>query len=380
VRSGNASETGLPYKERMRIAALVTQPRGGPVDHAVDVACELAARGHDSHLIGPVDASAARLAAAGVIWHDITVASKGDVRGARNLRRLLRDLRADVLHCQDMRAGMVGRLVGFGAARSIVYTVHGVPDTLSDLVPGNARVSPRRRGDRLRYLTAERWLARLTHARLVAPSTQVADYLVRHVGIPDGTVTVVPNGIDPDRFTPGSRPGGDGVVALWLGLMGPIKRVDLLVRAAAQIPQLSLLLVGGGPEQERVQQLVAQLHVADRVEVRGHVADPAPVFGEADLFALPSAAEACPLALLQAMSCGLPVVASNVGGIPDVVRPEVEGLLVDASDTVGFTAALRALVTDADRRRTMGGQARERIISAYSLKICVDKLLEVYSG
>src|SRR5579875_2752053 len=105
----------------MRIAALVTQPRGGPVDHAVDVACELAGRGHDSHLIGPLGAHAARLTGAGVQWHEIAVASKADLRGAGELRGLLRRLRPDVLHCQDMRAGMVGRLAGWGAARTVVY-------------------------------------------------------------------------------------------------------------------------------------------------------------------------------------------------------------------------------------------------------------------
>ena len=81
------------------------------------------------------------------------------------------------------------------------------------------------------------------------------------------------------------------MIALWLGLMGAIKRVDLLVRAAADIPQLSLLLVGGGPEEFRVRGLVSELGIADRVEFRPHVADPAPVFGEADLFALPSKGE-----------------------------------------------------------------------------------------
>ena len=364
----------------MRIAALVTQPRGGPVDHAIDVACEVAARGHDSHLIGPVGDHADRLAAAGVQWHDVAVRSKADIGGARELRRLLRSLNPDVLHCQDMRAGMVGRVTGFGTARVVVYTVHGVPDGLSDLVPGNARVAPRRRGDRLRYLATERWLERLTHARVVAPSPQVADYLVRHVGVPAGTVTVVPNGIDPDRFAPRPRTDDGRVVALWLGVVGAIKRVDLLVRATAEIPQLSLLVVGGGPELDRVQRLVTELGVADRVELCGHVADPAPMFREADFFALPSAAEACPLALLQAMSCALPVVASRVGGIPDVVRPGVEGLLVDSADIPGLTTALRTMTSDADRRRAMGERARERIISTYSLKVCVDKLLEVYAG
>ncbi len=361
----------------MRVAQLVTQPRGGPVDHAVDVAVELAGRGHDSRLIGPVGGYAARLRAAGVLWYDVAVRHKADVTGARELRRVLREMRADVLHCQDMRAGMVGRLVGIGAAGVIVYTVHGVPDGLSDLVAGNARVGPRRRGDRLRYLATERWLARLTNARLVAPCAPVATYLVEHVGVPAGAVAVVPNGIDPQRFAPRPHPARERPAVLWLGLLGAIKRVDLLVRATADL-DVDLVLVGDGPARESLAALATELGVTDRVAFRGHIDDPATVFADGDVFALPSAAEAHPLALLQAMSAGLPVVATRVGGIPDVVRDGVDGLLVDAGDPAAVTTALRRLVTDVELRASMGASARDRVVAEFSLARCVDRLVEVY--
>lgn len=371
----------MPYKEqvnRLRTVQLVTQPRGGPIDHAIDVACELARRGHDSHIVGPLAAHADRFAAAGVRWHEATVDSKADVRGARELGRLLRTLRPDVLHCQDRRAGLYGRLIGRGCAERVVYTVHGVPDGLSDLVAGNARAAPHSRRDDLLYVFGERWLDRLMPTRIVAPCTPVGRYLVEHVRLPAERIDVVPNGVDANRFTPDGDRAGQPPTALWLGLMAPVKRLDLLIRAVADIPRLRLLLLGDGPERAAVEALVATLDLHRRVELRGHVDDPSGAFAEADLFALPSAAEALPLALLQAMSCGLPVVATRVGGIPDVVRPGVDGELVDAADPAGFTTALRALADDAAARTRMGRSARERVLAEFSLQVCADRLLNVY--
>lgn len=365
----------------MRIAALVTQPRGGPVDHAVDVACELARRGHESHLIGPVPAYAEQLQDAGARWHDVSVETKTDVAGALRLRRLLRDLRPEVLHLQDRRAGLVGRLVGRSASHRVVYTMHGVPDGLSDLVAGNARVAPRTWRDTLLYLHVEPWLDRIFPTEIIVPCEALVPYAVNEVGLPAERVRVVPNGVDTDRFAPaGGRAEAAVPTILWLGVMAPVKRVDRLVRALAGLAAARLVLVGDGEERSRLVALVDELGLEDRVEFAGFAADPAPAFLGADVFALPSGAEACPLALLQAMSSGLPVVASRVGGIPDVVRDGVDGLLVGPDDADGLVRSLRDLVEDAERRRAMGAQARERVLSGYSLSICVDLLLGAYAG
>jgi glycosyltransferase involved in cell wall biosynthesis len=363
----------------MRIAALVTQPRGGPVDHAVDVACELAARGHDSHVIGPVGGYAERLAQNGARWHDVAVRHKSDLAGARDLRRLVRSLDADVLHCQDRRAGLVGRLIGRGSARRTVYTVHGVADGLSDLVAGNARVAPRGRWDRLQYLSSERWLDRLTPTEIVVVCRPVARYAIEHARLPAARVHVVPNGTDADRFHPGPDGSSDASTVVWLGLMQRVKRLDVLVRAVAQLSGVRLVLAGDGPERDLIRRLVDELGVDDRVSMLGHVDDPVPVLQAGAVFALPSAAEALPLSLLQAMSCGLPAVASSVGGIPDVVRPGIDGLLIRPDDVDALTDALRRLLDDAELRRTMSKHARERILAGFTLSTCVDGLLDIYT-
>lgn len=367
----------------MRITQLLTQPDGGPADHAVDVACELARRGHESHLVGPCAGLSARLSHAGVTLHDVAMGSKADLFGAFATAATLKRIRPDVLHCQDRRAGLVGRVFGRAiGVPALVYTLHGVADGLSDLVAGNARAARRRGRDRWYYLTGERLLCNATRARVVVPSRAVARFAVEHIGLDVNVVDVVPNGVDAGRFAPrpyasGPRPSGPPT-ALWLGVMAPVKRLDTLVEALADLPELELLLVGSGPERDTVEKTACERGIAGRVAFRGPVADPERVFAEADLFVLTSAAENCPLALLQAMACGLPVAASRVGGVPEIVRDGVDGLLFPAGNAAALASALRSLLADPGRTRLMGVCARERVVRHYTLQACVDGLLDTY--
>jgi glycosyltransferase involved in cell wall biosynthesis len=366
-------------RRELRVVQLVTQAVGGPADHAVDVARELAARGYDSHVVGPCRALAGAEDST-VRWHDVAMASKHDLRGARAVAATIRSLQPDVLHCQDRRAGLIGRALGrANGVPALVYTLHGVADGLADLVPGNLATGPRRHRDRWYYLTGERWLQRVAGGRVVVPSRAVADFATTHVGLPVGIVDVVANGVDANRFTPYPRGKGRPVTAVWLGVMAPVKRLDVLLQAVAALDNdLTLRLVGTGPERDAVEKAAAALGIAHRVELPGPVRDPAAELVAGDIFVLPSAAENCPLALLQAMACGLPVVASRVGGIPEVVRDGVEGLLVPPGSAAALATALGRLVADPVERQRMGARARERIMSRFTIAACVDDLSGTY--
>ena len=364
----------------MRVVQLLTQATGGPVDHAVDVAVELARRGHHSHLIGPPTARTDAAEEAGVTWHALHMSGKRDVGGGAAVARRLRDLRPDVVHLQDRRAGWLGRVLAPAARRTAsVYTLHGVPDSLADLVAGNARIEPRGPRDERLYLDAERILARWSGSSVVVPSRAVADYAVDHIRLPADRVHVVPNGVDATVYRPGPRRSDPGTVqAVWLGLLAPVKRVDLLLGALAKVPDVALTIAGDGPQRDDVRQRIDALGLADRVRMLGSVADPAPVLRDADLFVLTSAAENCPLSLLQAMATGLPVVTTAVGGIPEVVREGIDGLLCPADDEGALAVALAALADDRDLRLSMGRSGRARIESGYTVAHCVDGLVKVY--
>jgi len=362
----------------VRVVQLLTQSGGGPADHVADVAEVLARRGHDSHVVGPRSSATERARSAGVTWHDLQMVSKTDLSGGRDVVRRIRALAPDVLHLQDRRAGLIGRVLA-PTLRSIgiVYTLHGVADGLSDLVAGNVRAAPRRRRDPLYYLTGERALTRLGRGRVVVPSAAVARFALEHVRLPPAVLDVVHNGVDTDRFRPG--PAAEGPLTLvWLGALAPVKRIDVLLGGLARTPGLDLRIVGDGPERPTVERLVAKLGLSERVTLVGHRDDPADELARGHAFALTSAAENCPLALLQAMATGLPVVASRVGGVPEVVRDGLDGLLVEPGDETAFTLALGRLVDDPALRRGLGDAGRRRVLDGFTLDRCVDGLLCSY--
>ncbi len=380
---------------------MLTQSGGGPVDHAVEVAVGLAGRGIDSHVVAPPDVRRRVGGSAGLTWHDQEATSKRDLAGLAGLARLLRSLAPDVLHLQDRRAGWVGR----GLARSlprtaVVYTLHGVADGLSDHVAGNLLADRRRRRDRMYYLHGERWITRWGRARVVSPSRAVADFAVHHVGLDPSRVDVVPNGVDADRFRPGPQapspassqtssraPSGTGArpSLVWLGGLVPVKRADVLVEAVALMREdVEVLVAGDGELAPEVRALVAarlpeSVREQRTVTLLGHVTDPAPLLQRADGFVLTSAAESCPMALLQAMATGLPAVATAVGGVPEVWGPVAPDLLCPPGDPRALAAALDTLVADPALRADLGARARARVLSTYTTEHCLEGLLRTYA-
>ncbi|WP_436699577.1 glycosyltransferase family 4 protein [Nocardioides sp. BYT-33-1] len=364
----------------MRVLQLITQSRGGPVDHATELAVELARQGHDSHLVSPPGPHLAPAATQGVTVHVAAVARATDLRGARAVGRLLAAVAPDVVHLQDRRAGLVGRALAGPRSVPSVYTLHGVPDQLADLVPGNLPIARSRRRDRLRYLRLEGLLARAPRSAVVTPCRALAAYARDYVGVPGDRVHAVPNGVGRDWLDrPAPRPTEAATVEVaWLGLMQPVKRLPDLVTAVDRVPGVRLHLIGDGPERIRLEALVAASGHPDRARFAGFRDDPADALRAADLLALPSAAEACPMALLQAMALGLPVLATRVGGVPELVRDRRDGLLVDAGDVGGLARALAELAGDAALRRRLGDSARERVRAHYAIDRTTRALVEVY--
>ena len=374
----------------MRTLQVITQTRGGPVDHAVDVAIELAKQGHDSHVLGPAGDYVAAFAGSGVTMHELEIASKGDLRGAAALARLVSRLKPSVLHCQDRLAGLFGRTVIRGGHVGVVYTLHGVPDALAGLVAGNLGPSEPGLNGRLAYLAGERWLSRSSRSLVVTPCQALAEYAVSHVGIRPGRVHVVHNGVGPGWLNIAPRSTGvegpsaiDSVVRLvWLGVMQPVKRVPELIHAIAEVAQsanVTLTLIGDGPERPQIESAVAKHGVTDRVEFAGFRSDPATLLRTADILVLPSGAEACPMAVLQGMACSLPIVASRVGGLDELVRDGVDGILVTPGSHQDLVRALRDLVEHRSTRLSMGADARARLHARFTAEQMVGKLLDVYA-
>jgi glycosyltransferase involved in cell wall biosynthesis len=220
-------------------------------------------------------------------------------------------------------------------------------------------------------------------AALVAVSTGLAALARRTM--PEAVIQVIPNGVDLDTFAPppGLRSTGPGrpVRLLFVGRLVAQKGIPVLLEALARLPAGAagtglppvLDLVGDGPCRVAWEALAHRLGLAERVRIHGwveHTALPA-WYQRADLFVFPSLAEGMPNALLEALASGLPLVASDIPGTRELVRPGVNGFLVPPGDPAALAAALAALLADPTRRAAMG-QASRRLAAAWSWRAAAD--------
>ncbi|HLE83762.1 MAG TPA: glycosyltransferase family 4 protein [Thermoanaerobaculia bacterium] len=220
--------------------------------------------------------------------------------------------------------------------------------------------------------------------RVVAPSRATARELAEDYGARD--VAVIPNGIAPLAGIRRSRsePAG-GPVVLYAGRLRTRKAVAVLLEAFARLrverPGAVLVLVGDGEQRPALQAQASRLGIEDAVRLPG--AQPrdamSAFYGAADLFCLPSLYEGFPLAILEAMAAGLPVVATAVAGVPEAVEHGVTGLLVPHEDAAALFRALAELAADPGRARGMGDAGRRRVETAFSIPRIAAAYLELWS-
>jgi|TARA_B100001964_G_scaffold69644_1_gene78985 glycosyltransferase involved in cell wall biosynthesis len=273
------------------------------------------------------------------------------------LRALGMARRSRVLHCQWTISGLVGYLVSLLIRRPVILTVRGSDFHLSKSGLG-AMVN------------------RFVYRRM-ASVLAVSEDLARQigsVGVSPQRLHVVSNGVD-ERFHPADRgmarselgvPAAE-VMVLFVGLLVPVKGLDHLFDALQLLHDLPLtcVLVGDGPLRADLESRLAGSELEGRVVFAGRrSATEIPKWmAAADVLVLPSLSEGRPNVVLEAQACALPVVATAVGGTPELVEDGVHGLLVPPGDSNALAGSLRRLVSDEDLRRRLGASARQRIDS-----------------
>ena len=159
-----------------------------------------------------------------------------------------------------------------------------------------------------------------------------------------------------------------------------VKNLPRLVRALAAMSDRTarLVIVGEGPESERIAAEARRLGVAARLIMPGFLADPARWIGQFDIFALSSDSEQFPLSLIEAMAAGLPAVATAVGDVPDIVSADNRPLVVDPSDEAAFAAALDSLAARPDLRKAIGRANREKAVAEFDEKAMIARYGRLY--
>ena len=214
---------------------------------------------------------------------------------------------------------------------------------------------------------------------IICNSQELANDARREPGVP-ADVVVIRNGVDLSSFTPSTLPSGPPTVVV-VARMRPEKGHDLFLRAfrrtVDEVPTARAILVGGGPSSGQVHRTSAELGLEHAVSFVGEVADPRPYLARAHVVALSSPHEGFPNALLEGMASGRAVVATSVGGVPELVRDGLDGRLTSC-DAQAFADALSGLLTDPAACVRMGEAARARALG-FTWDDVVDRTNEVYA-
>jgi mannosylfructose-phosphate synthase len=317
---------------------------------------------------------------------------------AANMTAFIREngLDYDLYHGHYVDAGIVTLNVARERSKPAFFTAHSLGAWKRDQMGGDPREMERRFNFEHR-IAEELRIFRSVRAQTVTTELQ-REKLKELYGFESDRVRVIPPGVDVDRFRPGDRieaKRSTGIRDRYVFCLSRIdtnKGHDLLLHAfdvvQAKIPDVRLLIGGGSPKPkerelgvfETMRSIVAEKGMEDRVEILGYVPDETlvPLYRGAEIFALPSLFEPFGMTALEAMACGIPVVASKFGGIKDVISPGKNGTLVDPTDPEEFANALIALLEDPENARELGQAGMDSVRREFSWEAIARKHLAFY--
>ena len=298
-----------------------------------------------------------------------------DLLAWRPLIHLLRRERIDVLHAHLFGSNLWGTVVGRAARVPVVVAhEHGWAAEM--------RTSARRAIDR--YV-----IARGADA-YIAVSADTRQRMVEQGGIDPGKVVVIDNGIPSESRAAPRDLRGELELEQTIPVIGtvavlrPEKALEGLLEAAAlllpQFPGLRVLIAGDGPERRRLEDLAKRLGLQQTVTFLGFRTDVRSVLSTVDVAVFSSASEGSPLAVMEAMDAARPIVATSVGGVPDLVAHGVHGFLVEPGDPAALAAAVARALEDPRAAAAMGARARERRRREFDIAVTVKRIEDLYTG
>lgn len=359
-----------------RVVYVLRPSQGGAFKHVSQLCDALTDLGHEVFVAGPLSEQRDQLRATVVplpVGRRISPAS--DARSLARLGRELRRIKPDLIHAHGSKGGVMGRLGRLAVPSTpLVFTPHLYAFDNYFARPQQRRV----------YEVIERALAPLA-TQVIGVCEREAD-LAAHIGSA-GRTRVVHNGVEPVRVdevhTRVAVARSRGPVICAIAELRESKGVLTLLEAMPQvresIPDVQLVIAGDGRERGRVERMIGNLHLTDTVTLLGETSGPDTVMAGADLFVNPAYAEAFPYTVIEAMSAGLPIVATDVGGTGEAIGDAECGLLVTPFDTDALATAIVDLLTDAERREKMAVAAREGHALRFTTERMVASVLDVYA-
>lgn len=344
----------------LSIVHIAAPGRVGGLERVVQgLAGGLATRGHEVAVIsilGPGEGGdhpfALPIEEAGAIVHELEFPSRAALRERAAVRRILEQFRPHVVHTHGYRPDVLHASTARGLSIATATTEHG---------------SSKLGGKTVIYERIQRWSFRRFQA-VVAVSSPIASRLESE-GISSDRVHLIPNGWSGgvtflDRDVARRRLGvpADKPLVGYVGRLIPAKGPDVFVDAVLRLADLPIyaVVIGEGSERGRLEDAISKAGAEDRVFLRGHVDDAAPLFKAFDLFVLSSRTEGTPITLFEAIAAGVPAVATSVGGVPDVVT-ERESVPVPPEDPAALASAIRWALANSEEVASRAGCAAERL-------------------
>ena len=386
----------MPESDRTKILRVIARLNmGGPALHVAYLTAGLRERGYDTTLVAGslargedsmafvADARNVDIVRIDELGREISPLR--DLMATIKLARLIRRDRPDILHTHTAKAGTVGRAAALLAGRKappiVVHTFHGhvLRGYFGPLSSWFFRL-------------LERWLAKSTTA-LIAVSPQVRDDLVALGVAPPARVVVIRLGIELRERVAGEQNGrvdsrrylgieADRFAVGWIGRMTAVKRTDDVLVAFKRLRDEGvdavLCMVGDGPDRAQLEQRAHDLGIVRETLFVGYQEDVAPFYAAFDALVLPSSNEGTPVSAIEALAAGRPVVATRVGGVPDVVVEGEDGFLVEPGATDDLADRLVRLARDPELRERMGQAGRERVLPRYAVDRLVDDVDRLY--
>lgn len=362
----------------LKILHILRAPLGGLFRHVVDLVHGQAERGHSVGLI--VDSMTGGERAEAILaelaprlalgFERIPITRQLSLRDIVTLQRVSQRIGAlapDVLHGHGAKGAALARLTWRAGSAVRVYTPHGGsliynPGTLSGSF----------------YRGLERVLNWRTDLFLFE-SSYVADLFRSCVGRPRGMVRVVRNGVGETEFEPAVT-RSDATDIVCVGELRPVKAIDLLIEALAALKQsgrrVTATIAGEGPELDALKAQAERLGVSDQVHFIGHC--PArEAFTLGRIFVIPSRAESLPYVVLEAAAAGMPIIATGVGGVPEIFGPQTERLIAP-NDVTALIRAISAALDDPAQARRVADAVKVRVRSEFSVRAMVEGGLAAY--
>jgi glycosyltransferase involved in cell wall biosynthesis len=367
----------MPTAEQpLRILHVLRSPVGGLFRHVLDLARGQAARGHQIGIVadaatGGERAETAFAALSPHLELGLTRVpmsrdlGASDVAAQRHVAQRARETVADVLHGHGAKGGAYARLVSGRAIR--VYTPHGGSLHYSRSTPVG-----------FVYLTLEQMLMRRTELFLFE-SRYGRDVFAAKVGAPRGLVRVVHNGVTQDEFA-SVTPQSDATDIVFIGELRQLKGVDVLIDALAALARegrtVSATIVGAGPDAEKFRAQAERLGLASSIHFVGAMPARA-AFARGRLIVAPSRAESLPYIVLEAAAAAVPLITTNVGGIPEIFGPQSD-LLVPPGDAAALADAIRRALADPVNLGNQALTLKRRVAAEFSADVMTDAVLAAY--